>query len=340
MKTKFLIILFIVFIISACKKDKITTGGHDVTDKNECDYNAPDIGFAVIYSDHYQYKSPHFNPNNPNEFVYYYTDNINKLYQLVKYNMISKKKLVLVDNVKIISQPKWSKKGWIAFDKLDHNIWKVKDDGSNLTKVTNNNSNLWPVWNSTGDYLIWRYAETSTTNRHTLKLSLNQIIPDTIYNGGLNYVYDNISEDDKLFHRDVINNIPHLGYFDLQSSNFLLKENFVGVINCDEQGGEGALNGVTWGKTGNSKEVYFTNYFDGLYKIDIEKRSLKKLIDFCETKSYSLISASSNGKYLIGERTNRYFNYDRNSGKPIGEYRNSSIYLIDLNTLEEIKVEL
>ena len=63
-------------------------------------------------------------------------------------------------------------------------------------------------------------------------------------------------------------------------------------------------------------------------------------MDFCDTKRYETISCSADGKKLIGERVDSYLVKD-NEGNATGRImENSSIYLIDLETLEETKINL
>jgi hypothetical protein len=339
-KNNFLIILSITFLFSSCKKDKMVS--ENISPKNDCmDFivrEGPSID--VIYHDTFQFKKPHFNPNNPNEFVYYYIDYESKKHQLLKYNILTKEKLMLADNVKIISHPKWSKKGWIAFDNLDYNIWKVKDDGSNLTKVTNNTTNLYPVWDASGERLIYQYAKVLASHP-TYILSVNSD-NDTDTLGNVFLGSSEISDNNRFLRAQGIAGASvEFGYFDINKN--LPFETFYKIFEAETNNTHhGNKLGRCWGH--DNQIFYYTNSGDSNYNRGLflvyDSNRYKKLIDFCETKEYSHISASSDGKYLVGERIDRYYNSDENSGKPIGVYENSSIYLIDLNTLEEIKVEL
>ena len=64
------------------------------------------------------------------------------------------------------------------------------------------------------------------------------------------------------------------------------------------------------------------------------------LIEFCDSKSYGNISCSSDGQTLLTSRTDSYKKKD-SLGNPIHPIHvKASIYLIDLNTLVETKINL
>ena len=61
---------------------------------------------------------------------------------------------------------------------------------------------------------------------------------------------------------------------------------------------------------------------------------------FCDSKRYTKISCSPDGTRLIGERIDSYLEKNSN-GSPTGKIiENSNIYLIDLQTLKETKINL
>ena len=74
--------------------------------------------------------------------------------------------------------------------------------------------------------------------------------------------------------------------------------------------------------------------------MNINNGSYTKLISFCDSKRYKSISCSPDGLKLIGERIDSYLKKDLN-GNPTGQIiEKSSIYLIDLQTLKETKINL
>ncbi len=62
----------------------------------------------VISEGPIQYKFPCYNPNDGNEFVFFYKNHLSNKSQLVKYNLTTHEKVILVNNFSIINPPKWA----------------------------------------------------------------------------------------------------------------------------------------------------------------------------------------------------------------------------------------
>jgi len=318
----------------ACRKDNPIV-------KSDC-YNFYDKpqGITWITSVGQQYKHPTFNPNNANEFVYYNTNFATNTNTLIKYNILTGVKTVLANDVKLISQPKWSNKGWIAFDNsLDYQIWIVKDNGDSLSQFTTNTTNLYPVWDNTGLNLYWQYSPVLANPYYFFKKNLNNSMIDTVLrNDDANNGYagfSDISNNNILLTNTYINNQSYLAYTDISSINFNSLFNIYQTFTTDY------IRGLTW--SNDSETAYFTvvgGVKRGLYKLNVNTGNYAKLIEFCDSKCYGSISCSSNGEFIIGERIDSYI--QKNSeGKPTGgTVENSSIYLINLVTMEELKIKL
>lgn len=127
----------------------------------------------------------------------------------------------------------------------------------------------------------------------------------------------------------------YYGYHKLNSIPFT-HDNF-NVIKKSKQGSTG---GICW----HPSELYFyVSYLNGegtgLYRIDVNSLNSIQLIDYCK-KRYEAISVSSDGQYLIGERIDSYLEKDAEGNITGTIMERSSIYLIDLQTLEETKIDL
>ena len=169
-------------------------------------------------SDRFQYQTPHFNPNNSNEFVYNYKDYILNEYKLMKYNLQTGIKTELAQNVQIISQPKWSKKGWIAFDNVNnYQLWVVKENGDSLRQLTTNRGNLNPAWDSTGDNLYWIYNPIlGSTPCYVIKQNMNTLTIDTISNSidndsGYYLKFPEFSKSNRLIAQTPISKKSYIG---------------------------------------------------------------------------------------------------------------------------------
>lgn len=329
------LILSMVLGMISCRKDKvIPTPSGD----GEC-YSFGELPPLNYFSnERFQYQTPYFNPNNDNEFVFNYKDFELDEYKLMKYNIQTGVKTVLVENVKIISQPKWSRKGWIAFDNVfnqNYQIWVVKDNGDSLIQFTTNVANLFPVWDAVGDCLFWQHSPVLGIPSYFLKRDLFGTNLDTVLNSNdpsMGWVtYNDVTIDNLLISKTIIGNQNHIGFTNLNSPNF------VSLVSLDNLNLVG-LEGLCW--SNNSQTAYFTIYKNGLYKLNVNNGTYTKLISFCDSKRYKSISCSSDGKKLIGERIDSYLVKD-GDGNPTGQIMEKShIYIIDLETLKETKINL
>ena len=329
-----LVVLAVMAIgFGSCKKDAMLQPNGSSGCADFPDEPVPVISWFT--NERFQWKAPFFNPNNKDEFVYNYFDFELQEFKLMKYNLGTKGKTELSNNARIISQPKWSNAGWIAYDNvLDYQLWVVKDNGDSLTQLTQSTHNLFPVWETSGIDLIWQHSPVLGIPYYLLKQNVLESSVDTIMRDGdenLGYAqYSDISVNNILLTNTFIENQSHLAYSNVENISF------TSVFNIQEAFSTGSIRALTW--SNNSQVAYFL--FDGIYRLDVITGNYDMLMEFCETKKYVKISCSSDGTTLIGERVDSYLG--RNSeGIPTGAIvQNSSIYLIDLATMEETKIEL
>lgn len=343
MNSRIIIYILVAIGIMACRKDKPVPS---VVESTDCKPFAKDLPLQTYFTnERFQYKAPHFNPNNSNEFIYHFRDYEQNVFQLLKYNLQTKQKTFIIESGKIGGQPKWSNNEWISYTHTpaySEHIFIVKDNGDSLTQFTENVSNFSPAWSSTGDELYWAYSPNLAIPYHFLSQNLDSLVPDTLsesgdlYNGYLRY--NAISSNNKLLSLVHINNSssPYLATASLDEESL----SFTSIVNMNQAFDYPSVSGLCW--SNNHEYVYVSiGYPDGgLYKIGVDNSSVDLLIPFCDTKRYESISASSDGKYLVGERIDSHLKLDSSSNPTNEIIENSSIYLINLNTLEEIKVNL
>jgi len=337
MKTYQILILLVVMVLVSCRKDK--TPPID----SEC-FNFPTEGSPAIsyYSlGRFQYKGPYFNPNNSNEFVYHFRDNELSSFQLMKYNLQTKQQSILVQSAVISGQPKWSRMGWIAYTRapgyVDH-IFVLKDNGDSLRQFTSFTANHHPVWDSEGDYLYWAHSPVLGIPYFFLKKDLYGTEADTLLRAGDAYhgnsTFNDVSATNKLASKTFVNgNAFCIGIADLNTSPLV----FTKLVDLDALFPEG-LTGLCW--SSDNSVVYFTIYTKGLYSVSIATGQIRLIIPFCHSKRYETISSSSDGKYIIGERIDSRLELNA-AGHQTGKIiEKSNIYLIDLLTLKEVKIDL
>ncbi len=89
-----------------------------------------------------------YNPTNNSEIIYVdYSGN------LFSYDLYSKNKVFL--DKQIMGIPKISKKGWVAYGKLNFCIYIIKTNGDSLTQLNKSMSGQNPNWDFTGNYIFY-----------------------------------------------------------------------------------------------------------------------------------------------------------------------------------------
>lgn len=339
--------LLIIAALAACRKDEPLPCIKE-SEKPCCD-DFPDMWSSWIWESRFQYKAPYFNPNNSNEFVFYYKDWDLDKHQLVKYNLLTHQKTVLANNVKIISQPKWNSKGWIAFDnEVDFQIWKLKENGDSLFQSTSSTFNFFPAWSSSGNKLYWQYTPVRGVPYYFLRQELNGATVDTLMRLGDAYdgytAYNDVSVNDWLVSEMVFapsQNI-HIGYADLTTSGIIFKS----VVNSTQIHTQG-ISGMCWSHDGQSIYTSIVGSTEtlgpngmGLFNFNIATGAKKRILCFCDSKMYNHLSCSPDGKYLIAERVDLQLTYDPQGNLNLKIIRSSSISLIDLQTNIETQLNL
>lgn len=327
--------LLIVALATACQKDKPLPCNSGDSENISCE-DFPNLMSSWFEEYRFQYKSPCFNPLNSSEFVYYYKDNESGIFQIQKYNILTHQKTILVNDVKIHGQLKWSKKGWIAFTYQPslyvEQIFIVKDNGDSLKQVTSTNYNLNPYWNDNGDKLFWTHSPDLGFQWYLICKNITSYSIDTIsedWGANISDLHNNL-----ILHKRNHNNLPYYGYYNINNSP-LLQSDFNPICNF-----VGATTGITWHSSGAYFYVTHSNGEGrGLYKIGINGL-ITLLINHCDNKRYSIISCSKDGKKLITERVDSFLERDSDNN-PTGKIiQKSSIWLIDTETLKETKIEL
>jgi hypothetical protein len=333
-KVKIIIVTLITLGFITCKKDKTNP-----VEDDECPpFDLPDYQPITFGYERFQYKAPHFNPNNSNEFIYHYRDNEQNEYQLYKYNLQTHQKTLVAESGKIWGQPRWSSKGWIAYahhiSYVDY-IFIVKDNGDSLSQITSSTSNLSPFWSEDGSQLFWTYSPDLGSYWYLLRKNMTSLVVDTVSNMGGFHKIDVLNNKLLQISNVESGGSTFYGYHLLNSPPFTY-DNF-NVIKKSEHGSTG---GICWHP---SKLHFYVTYINGessgLYRIDVNSLNTELLMKYCR-KRYESISASSDGKYLGGERIDSYLEKDENGNITGKIMESSSIYLIDLQTLEETKIEL
>ena len=297
----------------------------------------PEIGFAYT-TEGYQYLAPCFNPNNSNEFVYIRWNGTNHA-ELFKYDLITNTESVLLDPMSL-GRPDWGRQGWITFVYNYVNVWKIYDDGSQLTQLTSGEDDKYPAFNYSGDeiyYLRKKWysnAELDANpelykNSKMLIIDLNGNIVDSIIEPNIynqyetSFTYQTWSEaatDVNNYWCFAAGNDYRYGLYSLQNDTILkLKEWFYPQDFVDIE-----IYGTT---------LYYSKYQKGLFKLDANTGQETKLKWGCDTRHYKYLSVSSDGQKILVQKV---ISKPYNDNKSIDEQ--NEIWLLDVNGCGEQKI--
>ena len=321
------VLALILVVITSCTKE-------DCDELTVCDDFANGVlSNSYFVKGRFQYTAPYFNPKNSNEFVYNYIDFEEEAFKLMTYNISTGEDTEIADDVRVINQPKWSSENWIAFDNIfqaDYHMNIVKSNGTERRRVSSDKHNLYPAWGNDGETLYWFYSEKLSVPNYFVRYGLHSSHLDTLSKQEVNdtngvVMRGEISDNNIMVYQSLCDNVRCIATANVNESPLepsaltTDKETLIHLLS------------LSWGEDDHT--IYYTSYKKGLYKLDVITGELKLLLNFCDTKYYRHISYSKDCHCLIAERVDTYRG---ELNREIVE--NSSIYLIDLNTLEETAI--
>ncbi|MDD3005948.1 hypothetical protein [Flavobacterium sp.] len=320
-----LVLGLLLFTTFACKKECFP-------EKESFTYVPCDVKFGNTSSnstilpttefDNIQFFYPVFNPNDPNEFIYVFENKILGLRYLLKYNFTTKQKQTLIDNIDMSynNEPFWSQLNFITyFDK------KIKSDGTTILYNENQygyNTN----WFVTEKEVVWHKGEC------LLKKNINQNIIDTLVVDIISKV--NISSKGI----GLVNYGFAILFRDLNSVSKITTLDFT----IDTTFPAGTKPGLCWHPDGTKFYVSLVTDYEnsGIYEVEYPSFKARKIVQSCDKRIYKYLSCSPTGNYLLCEGIDRDPKLD-NQGNFSGEIAGkSNIYLINIQTSEEIKLDL
>lgn len=322
-RTIYFVVIFL-FVVVGCKKEVMPVPPSEAV--IECE-NFPFTPITWFSTTGIQFKKPSFNPANSDEFVYFEENYIIGTVHLVIYNHSTKQKRILKENVQSTCLPKWSTAGWIAFTNQNHELWVIKENGDSLQNLNAGNANLYPYWLSDGITLQCLVSPTLGDQNALLQYTIGS---SEVAHVEALYTLTNAISPTNQFVAEYY--VGETGYFGFTSIG---KDGHGPVISKPT----GVINILSMCWSHDSKYIYYLLNRRDIYRFEVATGETKVVKKLCNKDTYATIEASADGKYLIGEKIKYSMNYV--NGVATGQiFKNSSIYLIDPTTMEEVKVEL
>lgn len=272
MRTNLLAVFFLLFAFSSCKKD------------DDCNVASNQPAFGWQYIVNYKYfTGADFNPNNANEFIFSFQPNGTGKTKLCKFNLQTSKYTVLYEG-SILSCCKWGKAGWIVMGLSDGNIWKIKDDGQNLTQLTFSNNAFNPLWNYDFTQIAFEFNNHSRDETIIIDSLGNSIDTLTEYGVAGSSCWNN---------RDYF---ATAGCVDINIYNPITKQ-FTSVAQNPDPN-SGCTIGVSF--IGDNQLIW--SGISGIYSTNIIDKSTHKLLSSCATNKYLCPSYSAISQKILWTR--------------------------------------
>lgn len=336
--------IFVAFgvLIVACKKDKtpfpIEPAYNDLEHgwyTEDCTDSWPDHWVdsfnmnSYYVDDHVVFKTPQFNPSNPDEIVYYHINYPESKRQLVKYNLKTKQKTILTEGLAIHGEPSWGSNGWIAFSTLPSRVlYKVKDNGSEFSTFSNEQSGIYPTWSVNDDNVIYTFLH-SPSLRSLFKYHILSEDVDTLVFQNQPYNFSHkttISLQDKILMKANMLGSSYFAFTDLENPNFELSP-ILDFMNFPA----GNTDHFCWSH--DSQYIFLAYYATGdIYRVHVATGQIEQIRSDCFGRWLHSIDASPDGKYLVVEKVNLRFTILPNGWASSAVRMQSHITLIDLQT--------
>ena len=302
----------------SCKKDKMNL-------KEQCEEieSLVDLqGMPLFHQVYPSYGVPCFNPNNPDEIIFFYAkENTGPPHKLVKYNL-SNKEYQTVYEGQFGIRPRWSKKGWILLSLWNElgndgfNIWKIKENGDSLTQLTTTGNCFFPEWNMEGDRFIYELGNVSPT-KFIIANQNGEIIVTTMVGVGSGGSWQ---------HDSLIVNANFKGLFlGNPLNNFHDYEQISSVENNSQ-----SLGGAEWI---NKNEIIWS-HVTGIFLTNLENSITNNIIETCNAKYYQLPTYAPQIDKVVFQRIDRV-----KTNNEIGDLF-TGLYMMNLDGTCEEKIEI
>lgn len=332
----------ILLVLVACRKDphyEELTPIIDTCSEEWCDEfpQPPEVGFQYS-TEGIQYLAPCFNPNNSDEFIYIRLNSPTHA-QLVKYNLITKQEAIILDPMSL-GRPDWGRQGWITFEYSLEHVWKIYEDGTQLTQLTSGEDDRKPLFSFSGDEIFYHRQKNYSNfeinnNPELLKNSkmlvidlsgnvIDSVVAESVQNDYSSYYifqrWDDAvcSNDGAFYFMDGIDNLRWLCKFENDTVVKLRTWiNFDGYTDIDIYG----------------SYVYYTSHRNSLFKVNLLTGEETVLKIGCDTRYYSALSIAPVGeKILVQKVISTPYNNNYNI------HQQNEIWLIDINGCGEERI--
>ncbi len=264
------------------------------------------------------YNTPCFNPNNSNEIIYVQGVVSSGSTYIVKRNLTTKSETNIVAGV--WRKPDWSSKDWIVFNHADNQVWKIKSNGDSLTLLTSDMlGGHNPVWSPDGNKIS--FIKEISSKRYNMVVDPIGNPLDTIPYFAF---YLTKWSQNGLYLAALSLDHTNVTYANVNTHQIFQPTNNTNSTNTV------FLDGITW--TPDSQFLIWCSA-QGIFKTNIATKETVKIKNACDSKYYTAISVSPDGKKIIANRIDQKFV----SAETI--YIKSGLSLMNIDGSNEVNIE-
>lgn len=271
-----------------------------------------------------QNSAPFFNPVNPNQFLYIEKDKPGNT-SIVTYDMVTKQKQYVITKFDAFLDAKWSLTGWIVTqDASDQNFYRIKPDGTGLTKIRN--------CENLGDFFLPPVSVADIVASgvgYSISFKFDGTTVDSFPNKEFQFgdVCNTEDPSGKWYLACHSTSAPYPSTITVKSIDDLIATDV--YIPYSQLYRNWDYTALSWHP--NGEDIYYASYLD-IQKVNIKTytHSIVKL--GCSIEPYSKIRVSPDGKKILAEKA--YFYFD----DKCKIYYNTDLVIMNIDGSDERKV--
>lgn len=277
---KWIEIIFLFFICASCTKDKAVAPlpGGDCLNYSDLPYNPHEVS---VNGDTVNNSWAYFNPNDPNEFVYYHGNSVLNKGSMRIFNLQTNTYTTIYSGT-VWTRPVWSTTNWIAFG-LYQQLFKIKSAGDSLLQLSNYGENYYPAWSPDARQLVFVYRNPENNEFVMLADSSGKhldSIPDYWFGAGDWNIENEIAFLPSSESKDVV------------------------IINADSFRIAATLNNLSTSRIGDVKWIPYTQDIlwlcqSGIYRTNTLSGLTTQIKQGCDFNDYWALSISSDGQKIL-----------------------------------------
>lgn len=195
------ILILLILLTNTCKKIDDIHNNEPCKDGNFNNYSTDKydfvqsklfsqsfIGPSINYLEDYSYDNPVFNPKNNYEFAYIKSNNFSFVKELWTFSFCTGVATKISDD--FYYNLDWGSNGWLLFTGSNHQIFKIKSDGTELSQISfKNGYNRAGKWNPSGS-MYWNLRDEGIHVKNCLNSDVFLI--DEQYNNIVDWLNDSL----------------------------------------------------------------------------------------------------------------------------------------------------